>query len=217
LLKQILAVIKKDVALEWRNKFTLAGIFVQVLTAIFIVYLTIPAMNIAIQNSLFWIILIFSSLNAISKGFIAEPQELQLYYSQLVPPKVIIRGKLIYNFALMAIITLLVWLVFNLLINGFSGSGSYYVITVLLTGAGLSSTFTLMSSLVKQVGNAFLIIPVISLPIIIPILLVGLASSKKALDGLGFEYISKEWLILGALTLFSVVMTELLYGILEKN
>lgn len=204
-------------ALEWRNKFTIAGIFVQVLTAIFIVYLTIPAMNLPIQNSLFWIILIFSSLNAISKGFIAETTSLQLYYSQLIPPKVIIRGKLIYNFLLMTLITVLVYLVFNLLINGFSGSGWQYFITVLLTGAGLSSTFTLMSSLVKQVGNAFLIVPVISLPIIIPILLIGLASSKKALDGLGFEFVSKEWLILGALTLFSVVMTEVLYGILESN
>jgi len=217
LLKQILTVIKKDLTLEWRNKFTLAGIIVQILTATFIVYLAVPAMNLAIQNSLFWIILVFSSLNAITKGFISEPVGLQNYYAQLLPSHIIIRARLIYNFGLMILITLLIWLFFNVLINGFEGSSGLYLVTVMLAGLGLSSTFTLMSALVKSVGNAFLIIPVISLPVIIPILIVGLSSSKKAIDGLAFEFVSREWLIMIALTLFSVIMTELLYRILEKN
>lgn len=217
MLKQILTVIKKDISLEWRNKFTLAGIVIQVLTATFIVYLAIPMMNLPIQNSLFWIILVFSSLNAISKGFIAESAQLQMYYSQLVPPKVLIRARLVYNFLLMTVLTFLVWVAFNILINGFEGSALLYLGTIFLAGLGLSSAFTLMSSLVKQIGNAFLIVPVISLPVVIPIVIIGIRSSKKALDGLGIDAVSKEWFILFALTLFSVVMTEILYVVLEKN
>lgn len=217
MLKQIITVIKKDLTLEWRNKFTFAGILIQILTATFIVYLAVPAMNLAIQNSLFWIILVFSSLNAITKGFISESPGLQNYYAQLIPSQVIIRARLMYNFGLMVLITVLIWLFFNLLINGFEGSSVLYLITVVIAGLGLSSTFTLMSALVKSVGNAFLIIPVISLPVIIPILIVGLASSKKAIDGLAFQQVSREWLIMLALTVFSVIMTELLYRILEKN
>ncbi len=176
-----------------------------------------PALNLATQNSFFWIILVFSSLNAISKGFIAEDSGLQMYYAQLVPSRVQIRAKLIYNVFMMVGITILIWLVFTAMIDNFTGNTGYYLITIVLAGMGISSTFTLMSALVKTLSNAFLIIPVISLPIIIPIILVGLKASKKALDDFSLSSISQEWLVLAALSVFSVIMSEVLYVILEKN
>jgi heme exporter protein B len=217
LLKQILTVIKKDLILEWRNKFTAAGVLVQVLTAVFIVYLSVPVMNLFVQNSLFWIILSFTSINAIAKGFLGIDAKLANYYAQLVPAKVAIYAQLIYNILLMAAITIIIWIVYNFLINGFQGNNVLYLITVLITGVGFASAFTLMSALVRTVNNAFLIAPVISMPIIIPQLMLGMNSSRKALDGLATSIIVKEWLIIGMLSLFSVVMTIMLYSILEKK
>ena len=217
LLKQIIAVLKKDVVLEWRNKFTIAGIAIQVLTSVFIVYLAIPALNLPIQNSLFWIILVLSCLNAVTKGFIAEPIALQNYLQQLVPSRILIRSKLAYNFLLITGITFLIWLVFNLLIGEFPGNQSYYLGIVLLSSLGISSAFTLMSALVRKLPNAYLIVPVISLPIIIPILIIGINASKKALDGLSAEFIQKDLLLLGSICIFAVIMCEILYVILDKN
>ena len=195
----------------------MAGILVQVLASVFIVYLSIPALNIPIQNGLFWIILIFSSLNAITKGFIAEPVALQNYMQQLVPPYVIISARLIFNWLLVIIITLIIGFFFNLFIHGFVGFSLNYISIVLLSNIGISSTFTLMSALVRKLSNAYLIIPVISLPITIPILTIGLNASKKAMDDLAFIAFQKDIVLLIAICLFTVVMTVILYGILDRN
>lgn len=195
----------------------MAGILVQVLASVFIVYLSIPALNIPIQNGLFWIILVFSSLNAITKGFIAEPVALQNYMQQLVPPYVTISARLIYNWLLVIIITLIISFFFNLFINGFVGFSPSYISIVLLSNIGISSTFTLMSALVRKISNAYLIIPVISLPITIPILTIGLNASKKAMDDLAFIAFQKDIVLLIAICLFTVVMTVILYGVLDRN
>lgn len=217
MLKEIISVIKKDVALEWRNKFSIAGILVQVLTSVFIIYLAIPAMNAATQNSLFWIVVIFSSLNPLAKGFLGESAETAFYYKQLIAPKTAIIAKLIYNFALIILIVCIIWLGFQLLLDPFKGNAFAYFITILLAGLGISSTFTLMSSLLTKIKNAFLILPVISLPIIIPILLIGIKAAKKAVDEFPTNLFYKDWLLLGMLVIFSCIMTVIFYTVLEKN
>lgn len=217
MLKEIISVIKKDVALEWRNKFSVAGILVQVLTSVFIIYLAIPVMNEATQNSLFWIVVIFSSLNPLAKGFIGESSETAFYYKQLIPIQTTILSKLIYNFVLIIFIVCFIWLGFQLLLEPFKGNSLAYFLTILLAGLGISSTFTLMSSLITKVKNAFLILPVISLPIIIPILLIGIKAAKKAVDDMPTNLFYKDWLLLGVLVIFSCIMTVIFYTVLEKN
>lgn len=217
MLKQIISVVTKDFLIEWRNKFTIAGIFIQVLASVFIVYMAIPALNIAIQNSLFWIVLIFSSLNAITKGFIAESLSLQNFLKQLIPSNVIIKAKLIYNFILVSAITIIIWLFFILFLGDFNSNNFTYLLIVLLSNIGISSTFTLMSALVRQISNAFLIIPVISLPISIPILIIGLNASKKAMDGAVFSSLQKEILLLSSISIFATIMSIVLFTILDKD
>ncbi len=174
-------------------------------------------MNDATQNSLFWIIVIFASLNPLAKGFLGESIAAALYFKQLIKSQTIIRAKLIYNSILMFVIITIIWLTFSLLIQNFSGNAISYLITLILAGLGISGTFTLMAALTSKLSNAFLILPVISLPIIIPILLVGIKTSKRAIDGIPSNLMTNDWLLLGMLVLFSFVMSEILYKVLEDN
>ncbi len=217
MVKEIISIIIKDVQLEWRNKFSLVGIFIQVLSAVFIVYLAIPSLNDATQNSLFWIIIVFSSLNPLAKSFLGDTFQTNNYYKQLIRPEINMRAKLIYNLLLINFIIFLVWGTFNLLIGNENGNKVYYLLSLLLAGSAISASFTLMSAMANKVKNGFLVLPVISLPIIIPVLLVGIKSSKKAMDDFPLNLMYSEWLLQLMLAIFCYIMAEILYIILEEK
>ena len=68
--KEISVLISKEVTLEWRQKFALNGILLYVVSAVFITYLSVGAKqgNISAPtwNALYWIIILFSAVNAVA-------------------------------------------------------------------------------------------------------------------------------------------------------
>lgn len=114
---------KKEIVLEWRSKYAFNGVLLYVVSTVFICYI---AFNLSagftgssgysiVWNVLFWIIMLFASVNAIAKSFMQESKSRLLYYYSIASPQAIILSKTIYNILLMSllsILTLLVYLVF---------------------------------------------------------------------------------------------------------
>jgi heme exporter protein B len=98
--KEISVLIRKEITLEWRQKYALNGILLYVVSAVFITYLSVGAkmgnLSIPTWNALFWIILLFSSVNAVAKSFVQEQQGRQLYYYMIASPESIILSKIIF-------------------------------------------------------------------------------------------------------------------------
>ena len=117
--KEISVLIRKEVTLEWRQKYALNGILLYVVSAVFITYLSVGAkmgnLSVPTWNALYWIIILFSSVNAVAKSFVQEHQGRQLYYYMIASPEAIILSKIIYNTALTLILALLGYLVFSVI------------------------------------------------------------------------------------------------------
>ncbi|MEX2593576.1 MAG: heme exporter protein CcmB [Anditalea sp.] len=185
---EITVLIKKEATLEWRQKYALNGILLYVVSAVFITYLSVGAnqgsLSVATWNALYWIIILFSSVNAVAKSFVQEHQGRQLYYYMIASPEAIILSKIIYNTLLTLILALLGYLVFSVILGNPVQDQSMFLLNLILGAMGFSACLTMVSGIASKAGNNATLMAILSFPLIIPILLMSINISKHAIDGL---------------------------------
>jgi heme exporter protein B len=204
-IKQLLL---KELIIEWRQRYAINGILLQVVSSVFVVFLALKAVNANTWNGLFWIVMLFVSINAIAKSFIGEGKGKNLYYHGLVKPQVLLIAKFIYNGLLNILLAILCLITFSLWMGNEIQNPLLYYLATLLGCLGFSATFTMLSAISSKAGNSNLLMSVLSLPIIIPLLLVLIKACKRAMDGLDADLIVKD---LGVLLLFNILIVALAY------
>jgi heme exporter protein B len=183
--KQIKHLIIKEIRLEMRNKYALGGIMLYVVSTVFVSYLSFrQIINIPTWNALFWIILLFASINGVAKSFIGENRGKLLYLYTLVSPQAVIMSKIIYNSLLLLLISGLCLFVYSLFIGNLVQDMPLFLLTLLLGSFGFSSLLTMVSAIASKTSNNFTLMAILSFPIMMPLLMVLLKLSKNAIDGL---------------------------------
>src|SRR5210317_297744 len=108
LLKEIKTLILQETIIEWRLKYAINGILLYLISVIFITYLSfrsqVSSLNPVIWNTLFWIIILFTAVNAVTKSFIQMTRGTLIYYYSIANPAAIILSKVIYNTILLTVI-----------------------------------------------------------------------------------------------------------------
>ncbi len=179
---------QKEFLLEWRQRYALNGMLLYIVGAVFVCYLSFNArrgqLTPIVWNTLFWIILLFTAINAIAKSFVQERAGRQLYYYTLTSPQLIILSKILYNTALMLVLALLGFSVYAFVLGNPVKDVPLYVLTLVLGAVGFAASLTLVSGIASKAENPATLMAVLSFPIILPLLLMLLKVSKNALDGL---------------------------------
>lgn len=168
-----------------RNKYSLGGILLYVVSTVFVSYLSFKKIvTPSTWNALFWIILLFASINAIAKSFISETRGKLLYLYTLVSPQAVILSKIIYNSLLLTVLSALCLLVYSLFVGNLIQDYPLFLLTLLLGSFGFSSLLTMVSAIASKTSNNFTLMAILSFPIMIPLLMVLIKLSKNAIDGL---------------------------------
>ena len=94
-MKHIWILLKKDFLLEWRQKYSLYGLLLYLVSAVFTINMLQEKPEAETWSSLFWIILLFVSVNAVAKSFLQESKNRNIYYYTIHNPRDIIISKLI--------------------------------------------------------------------------------------------------------------------------
>lgn len=215
--KQIKNLVIKELKLEMRNKYALGGILLYVVSTVFVSYLSFKRIiNPATWNALFWIILLFASINGIAKSFIGETKGRLLYLYTLVSPQAVILSKIIYNSFLLLIISGLCLFVYSVFVGNIIQDLPLFLITLLLGSFGFSSLLTMVSAIASKTNNNFTLMAILSFPIMMPLLMVLLKLSKNAIDGL--EYWDLNYLlVLGFLNVIIIALSYLLFRYLWRD
>lgn len=183
---------KKEILLEWRAKYAFNGVLLYVVSTVFICYI---AFNLTpgfagssgynvVWNVLFWIIMLFASVNAIAKSFMQESKSRLLYYYSIASPQAIILSKTIYNILLMSLLSILALAVYLVFFTNTLGDPLFYFLSVLLGSLSFSTVFTMISAIASKAGNNGTLMAILSFPVIIPVILVLIRLSKYAMDGI---------------------------------
>lgn len=177
--------IRKEFLLEWKQRYALSGLLLYVVTTIFVCYLSFKkVVDVPTWNALFWIILLFASVNAVAKSFMQESRHRNLYYYTVADPKFVIGAKLIYNTLLLLSLALLHLAIFSLLIGNPVQDMTLFLIALFLGVFGLASVMTLISAIASKAGANSTLMAILGFPVLMPLLLTSIRLSKNAADGL---------------------------------
>ncbi|SEL67020.1 heme exporter protein CcmB [Parapedobacter koreensis] len=217
LLKEVKSLVHKDVVLEWRSKYAINSILLYVVSTVFVCYQAFKSVDPTTWNALFWIILLFASVNAINKSFVQESHSRQLYYYTLASAKAVILSKIIYNMLVMLLLSAIAYLVYSVIFQNPLGDPTLYLLTVFLGSTGFASVFTMVSGISAKAGNNSTLMAVLSFPIIIPLLLVLIKVSKNAMDGLDRSVSYDELVVLLAINMITIAISLLLFPYLWRD
>ena len=218
LAREIKVLVQKEFLLELRNKYAIGGILLYVFSTIFIIYAASVG-NVALEswNTLFWIIVLFASVNAILKSFIPENSNQQLYYYTLVNPMAIILSKILYNTALLLVLCFLTWVFFGFIVGDAIKDSAQFALVLLLASMGFSITFTFTSAISAKANNSATLMAILSFPITIPILLTLIKLSANAMRMIQDTSIRNDIFILIAIDLILLALCFLLFPFLWRD
>jgi heme exporter protein B len=221
MLKEIKALIDKEIRLELRQKYALNGMILYVVSTIYVCYLSFRLKSNQIDeitwNTLFWIILLFTATNAIAKSFTQERFGRLLYYYTLANPVAIIISKILYNTLLMLVLALVGFGVYAVVMGNPVGDMGMYLISIVLGAIGFASSLSMVAGIASKAENNATLMAILSFPIIIPMLIMLLKISKNALDGLDRGSSLDEILTLLAIDAIVLVLSVILFPYLWRS
>jgi heme exporter protein B len=217
LLKEIATLIQKDIRIEWRQKFALGGILLYVVSTVFVVYISFIRVQPPVWNVLYWIIMLFASVNAVAKSFVQENGNRQLYYYQLSNPTAMIVAKIIYNVLLLLVLNILTFIVFAFVAGNPVKDMWQFGTAILLSSLGFGITFTFISGIAAKANNSATLMAILSFPVVLPILLELIKLSANALGLITDTAVMKDIMILVAIDLVLLSLALLLFPYLWRD
>ena len=220
MLKKIFTILYKDYRIELVQSHLFFSLGLYLISSIYIIYVSFQPFGILDMESwisIFWIIILFGAIASISKSFFQESNKRNYYYYYLYSPDELILSKLIYNFIFLSLISLFTFGVFILLIGNVIVSTSFFLCLLVLGSFSISNCLTLVSAIGHQVKNNSIIISVLSFPIILPILLLLIKTSKISSTEFSWNLVQDYIYLLFLLNIILLALTKILFTFLWRN
>ncbi len=212
---------RKEFVLEWRQRYALNGMLLYIVGAVFVCYLSFNArkgqLTPIVWNTLFWIILLFTAINAVAKSFVQERAGRLLYYYTVASPVQIIVSKILYNTVLMLVLSMLGFATYAFVMGNPVQDLGLYIVSLLLGSVGFAASLTLIAGIAAKAENSATLMAVLSFPVVLPLLLLLLRVSKNALDGLDRSLSVDEIVTIAAIDAIVLVLSGLLFPFLWRS
>jgi heme exporter protein B len=217
LINEVKFLIGKELLLEWRSKYALSGVILYVVSTIFVCFLSFVTLKGASWNVVFWIIMLFASINTVSKSFLQETKGRQLYIYTIASPIALILSKTIYNVILMLLVTLIALAFYSLVFDYLPQDMGLYIVAVILGSISFSTIFTMISAIASKAGNGGMLMAILSFPVIIPVIGMLIKLSRNAVDGLDRSVSLDEIAILLIINVLVIASSLLLFPYLWRD
>jgi heme exporter protein B len=216
--RRVIALLKKDFQLEFRQQHTFYGILLYIASTIFVLYLSLDKPEANTWNGLFWVIQLFICVNAVAKSFLQEGKGRMLYFYSIASPVDFIISKMIYNIVLMILMSVVSLLLFFVFLNNPVQNSLQFTGIVIIGGASISLVFTLMSAIAAKAQQNAALMAILGFPVILPILLLLMRLSKVAFAEVFREgAVMKLVLLISGLDILVIVMAIVLFPYLWKD
>ncbi|MDA0986308.1 MAG: heme exporter protein CcmB [Bacteroidetes bacterium] len=190
-MKIVLNILYKDLLCEIRTRHVIYSLLVFVLTTVFVLLFSISdnEFTVDLSASLFWVVSFFSTMTGLSRSFVLEEEKQTILFLRLnATPEQIYLGKLFYSIVVNLIINITITFAFILFIPTFVFSNlNLFILTILVSSISISSAVTILSAIISKAENKGLLLPFLSFPILLPILITSINLTKLSLGAFSFE------------------------------
>lgn len=178
----LMALVQKDLLLEWRQKHALFGVLLYVGSTVFVVYLMNGQPDSQVWNALFWLTQLFVAVNSVAKSFLQEPAHRFRYYFTLVKPATFLLAKMIYSVTLLLLMSLVSLLLFAALLGAPLIQTGLFVVVTAIGSLSLAVVFTFLSAIASRAGNNASLMAILGFPLVTPMLMMLSRLAVKTID-----------------------------------
>ncbi|HZF99514.1 MAG TPA: heme exporter protein CcmB [Chitinophagales bacterium] len=177
----MLALLLKEFRVEYKEPYALTGLLLYLASVLMVVYVGLMEMQPQVWLTLYWIVALFIAINASAKSFMHEARGRWFYYYQLAHPVEVIISKIVYNTVLLVVLNVVCWLLYSLVLGSPVRNYSWLLTVIVLGSVSISILLTMMSAIASKAGNNATLMSVLSLPVLIPTMLLLVNLSMAAL------------------------------------
>jgi heme exporter protein B len=179
----------KDLRSEIRTRYGITAVALFVVTSVALVAFATAdeQLHRPVAAGVLWVVMFFTAMSGLGRGFISEAERGTALYLQLsAPSTAVILGKLISNTIIAAISNLAVLALFVVFIGTIQIASPWILFLVLLVGSiGLATVITITSAIVATAGTRSPLLPVLSFPVLIPLIMPGMNATLLAMADVG--------------------------------
>ncbi len=216
-----LAVVSKDVRSELRTRYAMNALLMFVVTSVATILFALQDDEVStdVFSGMFWVVIFFTAMSGLSRIFVSEEERGTTMTLQLVSsPSAVYFGKLIFNcgltLALSLTVTILYLIVFPMFVIK---SMAIFILTIILGSLGFAAAATIIAAIVAKANTKGTLYPVLSFPILIPLLITVMKSTTRALDGNVFTAALGEFQILVSYLMVITAGSYLLFDYVWKE
>jgi heme exporter protein B len=216
-LKHIFYITVKDLRLEIRRKYELFSMITFALISVLVSSLTLGPLSPSSSEvipALIWIILLFTGMLGFYAAFTREMEQGTIDGLRVLPslPQTMFLGKIIFGFVLMGAVEVALVPV-SLVLFGFTfNSDPLFVLLVFTLGTiDFAIVGAMVSGLTMYAESRTMLIPLLTFPMVLPVMIPTVLLTKKLVSGLVFAFYLPELRIIGLSLIALFVATTLLF------
>lgn len=217
----ILTIFSKDFRSELRTRYALNALLMFVITTISIILFAIgnESPSVEVLAGMLWVVIFFSAMSGMSRSFVSEEERGTVMTLHLIAtPATVYFGKLIFNLILLISMNIVTVILYVLVIPNFKvQSYDIFISTMVLGTFGLSSAATIIAAIIAKSNTKGTLYPVLSFPILLPLLLTVISATKMSIEGVPFSTASGEFRILISYIVVITAISYLLFDYVWKD
>lgn len=219
-MSQAFSIFLKDIRSEIRTRYSLNALLMFVLVVISIIKFSSgdETPDGQLLSGLLWIVIFFSNSTGLAKVFISEEERgTALLLKYISSPDSVYLGKLLYNLIFGLILNLVVTFLFIAVTDMRIMCPAYFYFIIITGNLGIASVLTIIGALISKASSKGALFPVLSFPILLPLMLSCINASSLSADGTDFSSILPDIQLIISYTIVVITASYLLFPIIWKD
>lgn len=215
------ALFQKDFHSELRTRYAINSLAMFIIVAISVILFSIGNESISpeLTGGLFWVVIFFSAMSGLSRAFVSEEERGTALTLQLIAsPATVFSGKLLFNLVLVFLMNIVITVLYSALFSEFYIKNFFlFVLTFLIGNIGIAVSSTLIAAIIAKAGSKGTLYPVLSFPILLPLILTSVKLTTFAIDGTTVSDAIFELIIIICYDIVMISASYILFDFIWKD
>jgi len=212
---------KKDLHSEIRNRYAINSLAMFIIVTISVILFSVGNETISdyLSGGLYWVVVFFTGMSGLSRAFVSEEERGTTLTLQLIAkPGTVLSGKLLFNLILTFAMNIVITLLYSTLFSAFVIESLFvFFVTFLLGTFGIAISSTIIAAIISKASSKGTLYPVLSFPILLPLILILINLTKLAMDGTTFAEALPDLAFLASYDVVMISVSYLLFDFIWKD
>jgi len=221
MLRQALAIFRKDLESELRTRYAVNALlmFVVVTISVIVFSLAGEVLTIGAMTGMLWVVMFFAAMSGLSRVFVAEEERGTAMTLQLLAsPMAVYLGKLLFNIVLVLGLNALIVVLFLLTMEQFTiRQADMFAVVMLFGGLGIATSTTIIAAIIARANTKGTLFPVLAFPVLLPLLMAGISGTNIAVEGGTWNSVWPDLQLLGSYIVVVTTVSFMLFDFVWKD